>query len=249
MGAMWVPAARLRELIRLLREMREIEIGGGESTAHAAHGVVRLVQADAGGLVLAPGPRGSGSKIVRSSLAGFAPGLAIEVDDFYQNPREIVDVAAMALVAVDPRGTLCRRRRELVPDRGWYRSPFVGEYRRRWRLDDSIYGGTQSAIGNYAGIGLFRAWGKRPFSDEDVQIAELFAEGCRGTVFRSACEPVKLSPRLHDTLRCLLAGDSAKQIASKLDLSIHTVGEYVKAVYRAHHVNSRAELMARVFRG
>ena len=31
-----------------------------------------------------------------------------------------------------------------------------------------------------------------------------------------------------------------------LGLSIHTIGDYVKAVYRAYGVNSRGELLARV---
>lgn len=55
----------------------------------------------------------------------------------------------------------------------------------------------------------------------------------------------ELSPRLEQTLRHLLAGDSEKQVARKLELSQHTVHVYVKALYRRFAVSSRAELLAK----
>jgi DNA-binding CsgD family transcriptional regulator len=68
---------------------------------------------------------------------------------------------------------------------------------------------------------------------------------------RSAPLPVSepsLSPRMRQTLQCLLAGDSEKQIASRLHLSPHTVHVYVKALYARHAVSSRGELLARFIR-
>jgi DNA-binding NarL/FixJ family response regulator len=58
-------------------------------------------------------------------------------------------------------------------------------------------------------------------------------------------DDVPLSRRQRETLRLLLGGDSAKMIASKLGLSVHTVNEYIQAIYRAKRVQSRAELMGR----
>jgi len=55
----------------------------------------------------------------------------------------------------------------------------------------------------------------------------------------------ELSPRLEQTLRHLLCGDSEKQVARKLALSQHTVHVYVKALYRRFGVSSRAELLAK----
>jgi len=58
-----------------------------------------------------------------------------------------------------------------------------------------------------------------------------------------------LPPRLRDTLRCLLAGDSEKQVASRLILSPHTVHVYVKKLYKLYDVNSRSELLAKCLGG
>ena len=53
-------------------------------------------------------------------------------------------------------------------------------------------------------------------------------------------------PRRHEqTLEALLAGDSEKQIASKLGVARNTVHVYVTALYRRFGVNSRGELLAR----
>jgi DNA-binding NarL/FixJ family response regulator len=54
-----------------------------------------------------------------------------------------------------------------------------------------------------------------------------------------------LSPRLQETLELLLSGESEKQIAARLELSRHTVHEYVKALYKRFDVSTRAELLAR----
>lgn len=55
-----------------------------------------------------------------------------------------------------------------------------------------------------------------------------------------------LSPRMQQTLECLLAGASEKEVAAKLGLSSHTVHDYVKKLYRHFKVSSRAELLATV---
>lgn len=54
-----------------------------------------------------------------------------------------------------------------------------------------------------------------------------------------------LSPRATQTLGELLGGASEKEIADRMGLSAHTVHQYVKSIYRAFGVRSRAELMAR----
>jgi DNA-binding CsgD family transcriptional regulator len=54
----------------------------------------------------------------------------------------------------------------------------------------------------------------------------------------------KLPPRQRQTLDRLLAGDSEKQIAARLQVSKHTVHIYVKSLYRRFGVCSRGELLA-----
>jgi DNA-binding NarL/FixJ family response regulator len=60
--------------------------------------------------------------------------------------------------------------------------------------------------------------------------------------------PVDLPPRPRQVLRCLLEGDSNKQVARRLGLSRYTVKEYVDRIYRHFGVQSRQELLARWIR-
>jgi DNA-binding NarL/FixJ family response regulator len=58
----------------------------------------------------------------------------------------------------------------------------------------------------------------------------------------------RLSPRLRQTLACLLEGDGEKQISARLGLRPSTVHEYVTALYRHFGVRSRGQLLALVIR-
>ncbi len=67
----------------------------------------------------------------------------------------------------------------------------------------------------------------------------------RADVLTTARDPSRdLAPRLKQTLDLLLQGDSEKQIALALQISPHTVHNYVKALHQRFNVNSRGELLA-----
>jgi DNA-binding NarL/FixJ family response regulator len=57
--------------------------------------------------------------------------------------------------------------------------------------------------------------------------------------------PGNLPPRTRDILRCLLEGDSDKEIVARLGLTRNTVNQYVKTIFAHFGVRSRAELLAR----
>lgn len=54
-----------------------------------------------------------------------------------------------------------------------------------------------------------------------------------------------LTPAVRRVFTLLLEGKSEKEIATKLDLSPHTVHNHVKKIYAAYQVNSRSELLAK----
>lgn len=55
-----------------------------------------------------------------------------------------------------------------------------------------------------------------------------------------------LSPRLQQTLLCLLQGQSEKEVAASLQLSRATIHQYITLLYRHFGVRSRAQLLATV---
>lgn len=99
-------------------------------------------------------------------------------------------------------------------------------------------------------LGLHRAWDDAPFTTSDHKLVRLFhvelGRLWKRDAIRHAKDPsTALPPRLTQTLNELLAGSSEKQIALKLDLSRHTIHNYVKALHQRFGVSSRGELLAR----
>ena len=61
-------------------------------------------------------------------------------------------------------------------------------------------------------------------------------------------EAVELSPREREVLEGLAEGQAYKQIADHLNVSIHTVRNYIRRIYEKLHVRSSAEAVAKYLR-
>jgi DNA-binding CsgD family transcriptional regulator len=152
-----------------------------------------------------------------------------------------------------PGRQITRTRRQLVPDAAWYGSP-AAEYRRMGGIDHVLTSVFQVADdGAVSDIALNRAIGDRDFTPREQRLVAFFhaelGRLIRGPLV-SAIEPgvEHLSPRLHQTLACLLEGDSEKRVAARLRLSPTTVHQYVTDLYRRFGVQSRAQLLVHVLR-
>jgi DNA-binding CsgD family transcriptional regulator len=149
---------------------------------------------------------------------------------------------------------ITRTRRQLVDDPTWYRSVFFNENVKPIGIDHCVNTLCKlPAAGSFNLIGLHRAPGDHDFSGRDRRLLHLFhGELGRlvGTALATAGVDIfsGLSPRLRQTLDCLLEGDGEKQVAARLGLSLPTVHQYVTALYRHFGVGSRAELLARFIR-
>lgn len=142
--------------------------------------------------------------------------------------------------------------RDDVWDRAaWYRSRTYNERHLPSGIDDYILSIVAvPAIDLFHSLWVHRAVGERPFNTRERQtLALLHAElGSRiGDALASPAEPSvnELTPRQRDTLESLLRGDSEKQAAGSLGISLATAHEHVAAIYRHFGVTSRGELMAR----
>lgn len=105
-----------------------------------------------------------------------------------------------------------------------------------------------------SGIGFHRRLGKPEFTERDRTIVHLVFQQVEWLHRDNAKIPINrtllnLSQRERQVLIFLMGGDSLKQVAKRLQLSHHTVGDYVKSIYRQLGVNSRAELMSHFISG
>ena len=147
-----------------------------------------------------------------------------------------------------------RTRRQLLTDDAWYGSGFYQAFRMPADLDDFMYSLYPLGGGVESSISLHRRVGEPAFSDRDRCIVHVITSEIdwlhrSGSDVPGVKTLVQLSPRLREVLLMLLTGDSRKQVAFKLGLSEHTVGDYMKALHKHFDVNSRGELLAKFMQG
>ena len=122
------------------------------------------------------------------------------------------------------------------------------------QIDDQLTSVYQTSDdGAISVITVLRALGERDFSPWEQRLLSFFHAELgpligRALVSATEPSPVKLSPRLRQTLAYLLEGDSEKQVADRLGLSHATTHQYVTGLYRHFGVGSRAQLMAYVLK-
>jgi DNA-binding CsgD family transcriptional regulator len=153
-----------------------------------------------------------------------------------------------------PGTVVTRTRRQLVADRTWYMSAGFNEYRKKANVDHQLTSMCHTVPDvAISMICVHRAVGERDYSSRERRLLQFFHTELGPLIGRalvSATEPTPdtLSPRLQQTLACLLQGDSEKQVAARLGLSPVTAHQYITTLYRRFGVRSRAQLLACAFR-
>jgi DNA-binding CsgD family transcriptional regulator len=247
-------AQDVRDAYRLIGECRDL---GGEPAlwqARILEGLGRLVGADAGA-----GGEGVWARPVHpvrpfsSFDVGFDARGRERLAVYMREIGPVGDPIFRALRHV-PGLVATRSRSQLVSDSEWYRSVSFNEYRRLCGVDHCVTSvcrvSDQGAVSVITG---HRRVGERDFSPREVRLVEFFHAELRPLIGRqlvSASEPrpETLSPRLRETLACLMEGDSEKQVAARLGLSPATIHQYVTALYRRFGVQSRGQLMAYILK-
>lgn len=246
-----IHAEQVRGLLRLGHEAREI--GAGEAQrGHLVEGLARLVGAEFITILVdadfGPARRGD----VVDHVASYVDGSILTMFDAYRRHGTALNPGCrelMSRTAGHRAGArLTCARRELIRDADWYASAFVADYQRLSGLDDFVYSVEVLGPRKVRAVTATRGLRQRPFADEDANLLDLFHEEYARIV--KPAPPAedagpRLSPRAREVLRELLQGESEKGVAAALGITRETVHGYVKTIYAAHGVSTRAELLAR----
>jgi DNA-binding CsgD family transcriptional regulator len=143
-------------------------------------------------------------------------------------------------------------RSAIMPDARWHRTEHYEQMRRPCDLEHTLYAIVCPMWGQRLFLALDRGRRMPNFNRAEVVLLHSFLAA---NPHRLALKPppdqsrflgVSLTLRQRDVLQGLLEGMSERQVAARLRLSPHTVHDYVKQLYRAVGVASRAELLSRV---
>lgn len=144
----------------------------------------------------------------------------------------------------------CLTRADVLRDDDWYRNDYFRDYHRPAGGDAILYCMLGLQGGRSTGVALTRADGEPDFSPRDRAVvleAHRAVAALIGGPLAGYADPAPsaLPPRTRQVLRCLLEGDSDKQVARRLGLATVTVNQHTKRIFTHFRVNSRTELLAR----
>jgi hypothetical protein len=245
----------LRAIYRLIGECRELGSDAGAWRPHMLEGLRQLVGAQVG---LCLQMRDVGTEAARGSMAldvGFLDARERALWARYQRDRAHLDDPFHLGFFGDFTGPLRTRRLESAVDtREWYRSRHYSDYVRACRLDDRITSALRMPGASPSTVQilvLHRSAADGKYSRRAQRLVHLFHHELGTLLGRQLAMPDangaarELPFRMQQVLACLLEGDSEKQIATRLNLSHHTVNRHVQRLYREFDVHSRGELMFR----
>ncbi len=236
----------VRNVYRLLGEITELGRDPSLWRLHLIQKLLALVDARVGFLgehFISP-TTPADTRVVGTVNWGWVPG---EQELFYGYLNS-GGIARDPLHMATPRllfRSYTRRRRDLVPDEIWYSSPVVDPLRRQCNIDDTIYSRCKLPQPGWAHfITPMRAWGATPFGARDRLIVSLLHRELGRLWSQVDTGPLAaLPPRLRQTLDLILSGYSEKEMASTLNLSVHTVHDFCRRLYRHFDVDGRGHLL------
>jgi len=238
----------VREVFHLLGECRDLELDFQNWQRHMLQALCRLLRSQLaiGGEMIWTGPH---RMMVPIHCENYRvnPAKWPEYAEWLKDPRIFINAAIRNFHGLRERQST-RTRQQLIDDRDFYRTPFFNEMLKPGGFDHGLLSRYVLGPGRRMHELVFnRVVGEPAFGQRDCRMLQLFHDELGPAVERSL-GLFRLAPRLRQTLEALLQGDSEKQAALRLGLSVHTVHEYVTALYRRFDVSSRPELLARFLR-
>jgi DNA-binding CsgD family transcriptional regulator len=249
-------AADWRKICQLLQECREL---GDDPTIWRRHffaGLTQLVDGD----VMVGGEMSGCQKGPLSTVGitdfGFEAGYNRQgwlnaLEQFERDPLEN-PLFRQLLKLLQSRDEASPSREQLMPQREWYRSDSYQLINRTLGADSVQHSWMRIPGSNdeFSGIIMTRELGRRQMSERQLEIVTVAHRHIAAFIGAGLARftdpaPSKLPLRVRQVLRCLLEGDTDKQIALRLGLSAYTINQYTKTIYRHFSVCSRAQLMTR----
>ncbi len=224
--------ADVRAVYNAVAECRELGDDPGLWRTHYARRLAVLVGADAvNAAETALGPPAVGGprsfRPLGIAVSGWDGGFGLVhlgriAAAFARHGPEFAPMYAPYLAVFDREDGATRARAELVPDAAWDRAPYT-ELHRAAGLGELAFNfrSVPGRPGMVSDLALARAAGAAPFTAREkavVREAQALVGPLAGGPLASYQDPspAALPPRLRAVLRCLLEGDTDKQVAARL---------------------------------
>lgn len=244
----------VRAVVRLIAHVHSSETAHLEKKKQLMDGLCQLINADQWfwGLGVQPDPAEAPSH-AGLQHGGFTHETLTAFFQAYEHPA-MTDIQARFCSEVTRMQThITRHRRQLDPDDSYQRTAAFPLWQKA-NINGVIMSFRPMSSTSFSSIGLYRRLDAPIFSDRDNRLAHIVLTGVpwlhsQGWPGNAEARLPSMSPRERLCMSCLIQGFTRKQIAGHLEISLHTVNDYVKAVFTHFGVHSQAELIARFRHG
>ena len=243
-----------RSIVNLLGEVAMMEASRNDRRVALIEGLSQLVDASAWLWFTAahtiPGEQPAHAVILKSGFSDEQYSLMMKASELPDMNR----LTAPFFAEFTEAGKhITRLRQQIDPENCFERSEVYPIWKQA-NISPVILSACPTTDGQVSMIGLYRSFDQPLFNERESRIAHIVLSEIPS--LHEAISPADLndgvaglSPRLRQVLNCMLQGYSRKEIAASLELSIHTVGEYVNELYSRFGVHSQTDLVRRFLVG
>jgi DNA-binding CsgD family transcriptional regulator len=241
-------------MVRLIGEVVALAGGHAEKKRFLMDGLCGLIGADAWAWALSCQRDPDKPQVYASVLnGGLSDENLVKLLQAIEHP-EMVAITAKFFNEVEERKAHLTRLRFQIVDKEKY---LLSEALLAWKaagLGPVIMSLRPLDERSSSTIAIYRHYNRDEFTSRESRIAHIILTEVpwlheQGWPEDRGVDVPKLSKRQRLTLNLLILGRTRKQIASNMEISVHTAQGYIKDVYRIFRVSSQGELMSRFLQG
>ncbi len=241
-------------MVRLVGEVVAVPGGHAEKKRFLMEGLCKLVGADAWVWGLSCQREPDQPQVYVSFVkGGFTERTFLKFLEACEHP-DMIELASRFFLELKKKSThLTRSRHQIANPEEIERSQAIQVWKEA-NIGPTIMSICPLDAVSGSMTGLYRAHGRPEFTPREVRIAHIVLTEVpwlhlQGWPEDRGVSVPQLSPRQRLALNLLTLGQSRKQIAGNMKISVNTAQGYIKDVYRIFNVSSQAELMSRFLQG
>lgn len=240
----------VRAIVRLLSEIAVHPGSLDQKRIKLMEGLCKLIQADAwlwgATPSLIPGEQ---PVYLYHHIGGFTPERLSKHVQAVEHPDAAAMTAPFATELADTGTHLTRLRQQIISDERFHSSPSHPLWEKSG-IGPLILSYRPLGNGVLSSVGIYRFLGAPEFTARESKIVHILLTEVdwlheEGLPIEQSRSLPSLPPRCRIVFTHLLHGRSRKDIATDLSLSVHTVNDYVKTIFRRMGVRSIHELVSR----
>lgn len=170
-----------------------------------------------------------------------------------EHPDTGAMTARLAAEIHHSEGQITRLRQDVI-DNGWFEQSETNAIWKEANVGPILFSARPLPGIGISVIGFYRRATASLFTEREARIAHIVLSEVgwlhlAGVPYAEARRVPKLPPRCRLIVNQVIRGRARKEIAEDLGISIHTVNDYMKRIYRHFGVSSQIELIARLRSG